>query len=319
MPHPDTGGPAGVTEWLGASRRGGYPAPMRPTATLSRPALRAAAGLVIAAAAVAGAAPTASAAAKTPTSVSAAAGSVTAQVTYKRVTKPVRQYRTLRLTVQGPTGGLFEVRIPRNATSFSRPNLQLVDVSDDGIPDPIVRTFTGGVHCCTVTGMALSTPTGFAPPTGHFWGNYGYELVDLGGTPAPEFRSLDDRFAYEFASYAGSIPAIMIWAVRDGRLVDVTREFPDAIRADIADKATFFDDAVKSGFAEAVQAGTAAWVADLLLLRDFEGAKAVLAKADAAGFLRAPAESSGDTDFPEHLAKAMEAWGYVADAAVIGL
>src|SRR5205807_8851553 len=49
-----------------------------------------------------------------------------------------------------------------------------------------------------------------------------------------EFVSLDDRFAYDFGGYAGSVDPIRIWTYDRGRLRDTTRRFPRQVARDAA-------------------------------------------------------------------------------------
>jgi hypothetical protein len=57
-------------------------------------------------------------------------------------------------------------------------------------------------------------------------------LADLDRDGRPEFVSKDDRFAYDFDGYAGSVMPIRIWSYRDARFHDVTRRYPREIRRD---------------------------------------------------------------------------------------
>ena len=266
-------------------------------------------------------------AAKKPTTSKAVAGEVTAVVSFKRSTKAYNRYQDLRLTVSGPTGILSKSKLPKIKNSFSRPRVTLADVNDDGVVDAIVDTFSGGAHCCSSSSVALSVATGWTKPFTQFWGNYGYELKDLGGPAGPEFSSFDDRFAYAFSSYAASFPAVQIHDVRDGKLVDVTREFPDAIRADVAEKTRLYADIQKNAavddFQQSVaQSAGAAWIADLLLLGDLDGAKGVLAKLGTDGFLSDSGTDELDVtgkSFKTNLVKNFVDWGYLTSGAQLGL
>ncbi|MDO9356035.1 MAG: hypothetical protein Q7T55_20215, partial [Solirubrobacteraceae bacterium] len=204
-----------------------------------RPGRIAALALAAASVTTVAAAP-AQAAAKKPTSTVATSGEVTATVKFTRSTKAYNKYRDLRLTVEGPQGILSKVKLPRIKDSFSRPAITLADVNGDGVVDAIVDTFSGGAHCCSSSSVALSVATGWTKPITRAWGNYGYQLKELGGAPGLEFSSFDDRFAYAFSSYAASFPAIQIMRIVDGAFADATRAYPDAIRADLAEKQTLY-------------------------------------------------------------------------------
>jgi hypothetical protein len=60
----------------------------------------------------------------------------------------------------------------------------------------------------------------------HFWGNVSYEIVDFGKNDIPEFRSLDGRFAEAFTNYADSRLPLQIWQYRQGKMADVTKQYP---------------------------------------------------------------------------------------------
>ncbi len=262
-------------------------------------------------------------AAKKPTSTKAVSGSVTAVVNY-RLVKSYDRYRDLRLTVTGPTGKLTKARLPNiKSRSYSRPRITLADLNADGVVDVIVDTFSGGAHCCSTSSIALSTATGWAAPVSQFWGNYGYVLKEIGGAPGIELVSHDDRFAYAFSAYAASFPAIQIVGVRGGALKDVTREYPDAIREDLTEKTQLLDEIIADAKKEeypndVVQSAGAAVIADFLLLGDLEGAKGVLAKLDAGGFLKG-AFADSEIPFTETLVKSFVEWGYLTSGSQIGL
>lgn len=281
--------------------------------------------LVVAAAVTAGAslALTAPAHAAKPTSSKATAGDVTATVKYKRVAKSYNKYQALRLTVTGPTGTLSKVTLPLIKNSYSRPRVSLADINGDGIVDAIVDTFSGGAHCCSTSSIALSTPTGWAKPLSRFWGNYPPELKDIGGAAGLELVGRDDRFAYAFSSYAASFPPIQIFAARDGRIADVTREYPDAVRAEAAAAGTTYEEIAASAAKEeypddVLQSIGAGWMANLLLVGDVEGAKAVLAKLDAGGFTDG-SFTGAKNSFKSTLVKNFVDWGYLTSGAQLGL
>jgi hypothetical protein len=111
------------------------------------------------------------------------------------------------------------------------------DLDGDAEPEVMLELNLGGPHCCAwsrVYRYVRSRRT--YVPAIHFWGDDAGapRLRDLNGDGKPEFRSSDTRFAYVFASYAGSAFPIQIWAYRHGRFRDVTRRFPAEIRHDAA-------------------------------------------------------------------------------------
>jgi hypothetical protein len=73
-------------------------------------------------------------------------------------------------------------------------------------------------------------------PTVHVWGDDAASprMRDLNHDGKPEFVSVDARFAYAFASYAGSWFPIRIWSYRQGSFRDVSRGFPRRVGRDAA-------------------------------------------------------------------------------------
>lgn len=106
----------------------------------------------------------------------------------------------------------------------------------DGEPEVLLRLDWNGTHCCTWTRFyRWDAGRRTYVARSHFWGHGGAEptLRDLDGDRRPELVSVDDRFA-ELGSFAQIVRPVQIWAYRGGRLVDVTRRHPRAVRADAA-------------------------------------------------------------------------------------
>lgn len=108
---------------------------------------------------------------------------------------------------------------------------QVRDVNGDREPEVIVDFFTGGAHCCTYSLIYRYNPQQKQySALRHEWMNAGYILEDLDKDGIPEFRTRDDRFAYAFGSYAGSRYPVQVWRYQAGKMVDVTRRYPQLIR-----------------------------------------------------------------------------------------
>ena len=107
------------------------------------------------------------------------------------------------------------------------------DLDGGGEPEVTVDLYSGGAHCCWYTQVYRYIPSAnLYLRLVHSWGNVFYKSADLDRDGLPEFVSADDRFAYEFTSFAGSSFPVQIWRYRSGRFVDVTRRFPRLIRRD---------------------------------------------------------------------------------------
>jgi hypothetical protein len=159
-------------------------------------------------------------------------GSVTAVVKY--VPKGDFEFRGLRITIAHGLSVDYNKKLTVRgcAQPFCRPgDLNVVDLDADGEPEILVDVFTGGAHCCVIAqlfewdGLTYRT-------TQHDFRDAGYSVEDLDGDGRPELSSADARFAYQFASFAGSGFPFQAFQVDAGRFVDVTAGFPDQLRAD---------------------------------------------------------------------------------------
>jgi hypothetical protein len=103
----------------------------------------------------------------------------------------------------------------------------------DAEPEVVLDLYSGGAHCCWYTEVyRYSAPPDAYLRATHIWGNTEHRTADLDDDGLVEFVSRDDRFAYEFTSFAYSSFPVQIWSYRAGRFVDVTRRFPARIRRD---------------------------------------------------------------------------------------
>jgi hypothetical protein len=112
-------------------------------------------------------------------------------------------------------------------------SLAVRNLDPGGEPEVLVDLYSGGAHCCWYTEVYryIASAETYLLKT-HVWGNTFYRAHDLDRDGLPELLSGDDRFAYEFTSFAGSTFPVQIWRYRSGRFVDVTRRFPALIRRD---------------------------------------------------------------------------------------
>jgi len=108
----------------------------------------------------------------------------------------------------------------------------------------------------------------------HTWGNVDYSVADINRDGRPELVSADDRFAYVFTSFAGSLFPIGIWHFEEGRLVDVTRLFPNAVKRDRAKLLNTYRSFRRQKID--VRGVLAAWMADMSLLGEQERGWATL-------------------------------------------
>lgn len=138
--------------------------------------------------------------------------------------------------------------------------LTVRDLDGDGDPEILVDLYTGGAHCCFWTAILHydgHTYRGNAV----FWGDPGYELRDLDGDGRPELITSDDRFAYEFTSYAASVLPLLIDRYDHGKLTDVTNDYPAVVRREAASLWTEYLEA-RGRAGTDVRGILAAWLAD---------------------------------------------------------
>jgi hypothetical protein len=117
--------------------------------------------------------------------------------------------------------------------------LVIRDLNGDGEPEVLVNLLAGGAHEFSYMYIYSYQPgTWFSRPMyhdiQHIWGDYGLRLQDLNRDRRPEFIGGDLRFQGRFADSAGSYLPIQIWQYRRGHLLDATRQFPAAVRRDLA-------------------------------------------------------------------------------------
>lgn len=143
--------------------------------------------------------------------------------------------------------------------------LRARDLDDDGEPEVTVDLWTGGAHCCALVAVYRWQGSRYTRTVLDF-GNAGYDLVDLDRDAVPELRSSDDRFSYAFAPYAYSPRPMRLLHWQAGRLVDVTRQFPKAVRADAQALFGAYARARKARDPVGVRGVLAAWTADMYVL-----------------------------------------------------
>jgi hypothetical protein len=141
-------------------------------------------------------------------------------------------------------------------------NLEVRNLDGTGDPEVIMDNFSGGAHCCTTSWIYRydATTTRYLM-TRHEWGNAGYRLEDINSDGIPEFRTRDDRFAYQFASYAASFYPVQIWRYQEGRMANVTLRFPQLIRASAYQNWQYYQQYKNDGV-EPGRAALAAYLAD---------------------------------------------------------
>src|SRR5579863_5493563 len=116
-----------------------------------------------------------------------------------------------------------------------QPLLAVRELDDEGEPEVVLSTFTGGAHCCfglLIYGYDRKAAT--YRVVARDFSDTGYDLKQIGGLPYPQFLSADARFAYVFTNFAASAFPIQIWRYSAGDLVEVTSCYRSLVAADAA-------------------------------------------------------------------------------------
>jgi hypothetical protein len=246
---------------------------------------------------------------------SAEGGSVVASVSY---VKKNEVYKELRLKIVRAGSTVLDSPVERlgcRGCDAFRPVAVRVRDLDGGDPEVLLELNTQGAHCCTVV-LALR----YAPAAHTYWakllffGNYGYRLADLDHDRLPEIVAFDERFVYAFSAYVFSAAPPRIWQYRQGRLLDVTRRFPDEIRRNATQVGKEFLTKRRPPKDTDLRTYVAVYVADQYLLdRPAEGKRA-LDYALGHGLLYSGKEHLGTPagrNFVAVLLRDLRRWGYL--------
>lgn len=115
-------------------------------------------------------------------------------------------------------------------TTYFRGEVELLDLDNNGSPEVIVKTFSGGAHCCTTTTTYSWIGTDLKAVNFTLDG-YGGSFQDLNQDGQVEFVTVDNAFLYAFSSYAGSFPPSLILNFKNGQYQDTTTQFRDYLKA----------------------------------------------------------------------------------------
>jgi hypothetical protein len=185
-------------------------------------------------------------AAPRPVSEDARSGDVRAQLTFRydpTGNDPRRQFTNLHLRIDRAGVTLVDADVeppcreceawPLGGGDPSTPSIHALDLDGDGEPEVLLDLYSGGAHCCGYTSFYRYVGGEYVRMK-HGWGNGGYRIVHPLGEGQPELRTADDRFEYAFSCFACSAAPVVIDRYSQGRLLDVTRRFPNVLRADAA-------------------------------------------------------------------------------------
>jgi FG-GAP repeat protein len=132
-----------------------------------------------------------------------------------------------RVATIGTAGTLF---------AYTMSELTGTDINGDGFPDVVVSAWSGGAHCCYSTAV-YSVGEDVKPILVLETGNCGPgEFEDLDGNGTKEFITCDDRWAYNYCSFADSpFPRVIYsYDVTRGAYVLETPHFASSYRDQLA-------------------------------------------------------------------------------------
>ncbi len=112
--------------------------------------------------------------------------------------------------------------------------LRIVDLDGDGEPEVLLSLYWAGTRCCMWTRIyRFDRLRGRYVASVAFWGNFQdfFRLRDLDRDGRPELVARDGRIESISSTYDYFSP-VRIFSYRDGRLVDVTRRYRQAVERD---------------------------------------------------------------------------------------
>ncbi len=218
-----------------------------------------------------------------------AAGPTSATVAFERAQRfdGVDFFTDIRVHVTRNGRERLDAPVPRlrgNLAYSDSHALTVRDLDGDGEAEVMLVLNWAGAHCCSWSRIyRYDRARNTYRVDQRFWGNGGAEPVlrDLDRDRRPELVSLDDRFAERFTNSSGSARPIQIWSYRRGKLSDVTRRYPGAVRRDAARLWRLYLKHRKTN----ARGILPAWVADQYLLGQGAAADRALAQAAARGEL----------------------------------
>lgn len=203
-------------------------------------------------------------------------GAVTASIQHRQRTNADGVQVTqadVTVTVDGTTVGRIAGIEKPGGFSLST-LLQIVDLDrTNPYPEVLLSSFTGGAHCCNDTRVLTSDREG------RHWQLVTLGPFDGGEMPATDplangtylVEGVDNRFLYQFSSYAGSVAPPRFWQLQGTSFVDVSHqpEFVPLHRRRLEQLSSWFREPV--GDAE-VNGFLAGYVATAALVGEFQAA-----------------------------------------------
>lgn len=144
----------------------------------------------------------------------------------------------------------------------------LKDLDSNGIDEVIIKTFSGGAHCCTNFIIYTWENNQFAKIETGLMDGSGGSFEDLDGDKKSEFLSYDNSFLYKFSSYAGSFPPSIIYTFKNGKFENVTRNYTKRLRETLQQMYEAIRQSKKDNYE--INGILAGYVAQKILLGEYE-------------------------------------------------
>ncbi|MGJ3251010.1 MAG: hypothetical protein ACFE0J_07750 [Elainellaceae cyanobacterium] len=173
------------------------------------------------------------------------------------------------------------VQLEASQSTFYRGGVSLRDLDQNGMPEVIVETYTGGAHCCTSFTVYTWRDSQFEDIQLDMLDGGGGTFRDLDEDGLQEFSTYDNAFLYAFSSYAGSYPPSVILTFQDGEFRDMTHTYEQIVRSRAWSMFQTLESAESEGYE--VNGILAGYVAQKILLDEYEsGWELMLARYDRA-------------------------------------
>ena len=124
-----------------------------------------------------------------------------------------------------------EKRVSDRAFTLYTGSAFLQDLDNNCTAEFILKTYSGGAHCCTDIIIHHWQEDQFVQTAIEGLDGGGGKFTDLNQDGRIEFITANNAFLYQFSSYAGSFPPTMIYQFKDRNLIDVTRNYPQELEA----------------------------------------------------------------------------------------
>lgn len=132
------------------------------------------------------------------------------------------------LTVNRKGNNIYSSKFIGRIDSIHADNL-----GKSGETNVFIDNFTGGAHCCFNVYTGYVSDGNFILSDSLSLGNSDYEIKDLDGDEMREIFAYNDIFAYAFTNYAQSHFSPLVYTVKNNKFVNVTKNFPGVINANI--------------------------------------------------------------------------------------